>query len=66
MTHMLETLKHPPNNKKRITITLSEITMTKLDAELKHAKKLNKSWNRSKLIDAILDYELTQILENKL
>lgn len=66
MTDMLETLKYPLNNKKRITITLSNSTMMKLDAELNHAKKLNMSWNRSKLIDAILDYELTQLLENKL
>lgn len=59
MTNVLETLKRPPNNKKRITITLSDETYHLLELELEHAKKLNPTWNRSKLIDAILKFELT-------
>lgn len=61
MTNMLETLKRPTENKKRITITLSEETYHLLELELEHAKKLNPAWNRSKLINAILNYELTQM-----
>lgn len=61
MTNVLETLKRPPDNKKRITITLSEETYHLLELELEHAKKLNPVWNRSKLINAILNYELTQM-----
>lgn len=60
MTQEIYTKYQPVEVKKPITIRLSENLLDALEIYLEKAKKIDKNWNRSRLIDAILfDYMLS-------
>lgn len=60
MTQDIYTKYQPIEVKKPITIRLSENLLDALEIYLEKAKKIDKNWNRSRLIDTILfDYMLS-------